>query len=265
MDDLIDIKVKWKLLGELVSAFFLIVLADIRLTSLHGFLGIYFIPQFLSYLLSFFVFIVIINALNLIDGVDGLASGLGIIYTIFFAIYFGLADYPNLSASAYAMVGSLAVFFIYNVFGKRNKIFMGDSGSLLLGYMITLYVFEFCEINSVDIYANYHVNSAPAVAISLLMVPLFDTLRVMLTRIKNGVSPFHPDKNHIHHLLLKTGLKHRQVTFVLMIVSIVFLFIGILCRNLGIGYLVLIDFILACILTFILWRVVDRKNNQQQQ
>ena len=220
VDDLIDLNVSWKLIGELASAFFLIVLSDIRLTNLHGFLGIYEIADWQSYLLSFFVFIVIINALNLIDGIDGLASGLGILYSLFFAVFFMLTGNVNLAISAFAMVGSLGVFFIYNVFGGKSKIFMGDSGSLLLGYMITLYVFEFCEMNVYQrVPLDYYMATAPAVAICVLSVPLFDTLRVMLTRIKKGVSPFHPDKNHIHHLLLKTGLKHRQVTFVLKLVS----------------------------------------------
>ena len=148
VDDLIDIKASWKLFGEFVSAFFLIVVADIRLSNLHGFMGIYEISLISSYLISFFVFIVIINALNLIDGIDGLASGLGILYCLFFAVYFSYTNKIDLAISSFAMVGSLSVFFIYNVFGGKSKIFMGDSGSLLLGYMITLYVFEFCPMNT---------------------------------------------------------------------------------------------------------------------
>ena len=263
VDDLIDIKAYWKLIGELVSGFFLIVVSDIRLTNLHGFLGINELPLLVSYSLSIFVFIAIINALNLIDGVDGLASGLGILYSLFFALYFSYTSSVNLAISAYAMVGSLGVFFIYNVFGKKNKIFMGDTGSLLLGYMITLYVFQFCEVNAYP--QKYHLNelfqmkAAPSVAICLLIVPLFDTLRVMLTRIKKGVSPFHPDKNHIHHLLLKTGLKHRQVTFVLLLVTLGFILLGIIGRNWSIGLLSLVAFIFSVILTEILWRLVDRK------
>jgi undecaprenyl-phosphate alpha-N-acetylglucosaminyl 1-phosphatetransferase len=260
VDDLIDLKVSWKLSGELLAALFLIILSDIRLSSLHGFLGIYELPSWISYVLSVFVFIVIINALNLIDGVDGLASGLGILYSIFFAIYFYLSNNFNLAISAFAMVGSLSVFFLYNVFGKKSKIFMGDSGSLLLGYMIALYVFEFSELNAHHLVPlEYYMSAAPAVAICVLSVPLFDTLRVMLTRIKKGVSPFHADKNHIHHLLLKAGLKHRQVTFVLIIISMVFILIGILGRNWSIILLIFVSFMLALTLTYILWRMVDRK------
>ena len=260
VDDLIDVKPLWKLIGELTSAFFLIVVSDVRLSNLHGFLGIYELSLLVSYALSFFVFIVIINSLNLIDGVDGLASGLGILYSIFFAAYFHLTGNINLAITAYAMMGSLTVFFIYNVFGGKHKIFMGDSGSLLLGYMITLYVFEFCKLNAnPEVLTVYNMTAAPAVAVCVLSVPLFDTLRVMLTRLKKGVSPFHPDKNHIHHLLLKTGLKHRQVTFVLLCVSLFFIGLGLIGRNWSIGILVLDAFIIATILTYVLWRFVDKK------
>jgi len=264
VDDLIDIKASWKIVGEVTSAFFLIVLSDIRITNLHGFLGILNLSLPTSYLLSFFVFIVIINALNLIDGVDGLASGLGILYSLFFAVYFTLTNNPNLAISAYAMVGSLAVFFLYNVFGKKSKIFMGDSGSLLLGYMITLYIFEFCKLNAFPIAYNIPtyltMSAAPAVAICVLSVPLFDTLRVMLTRLKKNVSPFEPDKNHIHHLLLKTGLKHRQVTFILLLISLLFIGLGLLGRNWKIEILIAVAFTLASTLTYILWRIVDKKS-----
>jgi hypothetical protein len=105
-----------------------------------------------------------------------------------------------------------------------------------------------------------HFSAAPAVAICVLSVPLFDTMRVMLTRFKKGVSPFHPDRNHIHHLLLKTGLKHRQVTFVLLIVSVAFIALGLIGREWRIGTLTLVAFSIACVLTYILWRIVDRKS-----
>ena len=108
----------------------------------------------------------------------------------------------------------------------------------------------------------FQIKAAPAVAICILVVPLFDTLRVMLTRIKKGVSPFHPDKNHIHHLLLKSGLKHRQVTLVLMLVSFGFITLALIGRNWPNGLLALSAFILAVILTEILWRMVDRKTMQ---
>ncbi len=260
VDDLIDIKAFWKLLGQLLAGFFLIVVSDIRISSLQGFLGIYELPVWISYIISFFVYIVIVNALNLIDGVDGLASGLGILYCLFFGTYFTLTGNNNLALCAYTLVGALAVFFIYNVFGNRNKIFMGDCGSLFLGYMINLFVFEFCELNAYhEVPQKYYISAAPAVTICVLMVPLYDTMRVMITRMKKGKSPFSPDKNHIHHLLLKIGLKHRQVSFLLLAESLFFILLGIIGRNWSIGLLTAIAIILMTIITYILWRVVDKK------
>jgi UDP-N-acetylmuramyl pentapeptide phosphotransferase/UDP-N-acetylglucosamine-1-phosphate transferase len=261
VDDLIDIRPAWKLFGEFTSAFFLIVVSNIRLLSLHGFLGIYDLSVGESYVLSFFVFVVIVNALNLVDGIDGLASGLGILYCLFFGVYFSMTSNTDLAISAFAMIGSLTVFFIYNVFGGKQKIFMGDSGSLLLGFMITLYVFEFCKMNARGfVSSQLYMPAAPAVAICVLSVPLFDTMRVMLTRIRKGVSPFKPDKNHIHHLLLKTGLKHLQVTFVLLLISLGYIGLGIVGRNWSIGLLILVAFLIASMLTYILWRKVDKKS-----
>jgi UDP-N-acetylmuramyl pentapeptide phosphotransferase/UDP-N-acetylglucosamine-1-phosphate transferase len=260
VDDLIDIKARWKLLGQLVAGFFLIVLSDIRLHSFQGFLGIYELPLWFSYAISFFVYIVIVNALNLIDGIDGLASGLGILYCLFFGIYFTFTGNPYLAVCAYTLVGALAVFFIYNVFGGRNKIFMGDCGSLFLGYMINLFVFQFCTLNANHVVPEkFHMAAAPAVAICVLIVPLFDTMRVMITRMKKRRSPFMPDKNHIHHLLLKAGLKHRQVTLVLMTETLFFIALGILGRNWNIGLLIAIALILKIGLTFFLWKTVDKK------
>ncbi|HHT22724.1 MAG TPA: undecaprenyl/decaprenyl-phosphate alpha-N-acetylglucosaminyl 1-phosphate transferase [Bacteroidales bacterium] len=260
IDDLINIKASTKLLGELVSGFFLIVIADIRLSNLHGFLGIYEIPILLSYALSFFVFIVVVNAMNLIDGIDGLASGLGILYSLFFAIYFQFTNHLYLSIAAYTMVGSLIVFFIYNVFGSKSKIFMGDSGSLLLGYLFNVFVFSFCEMNANgDVPETYKMNAAPAVAFTILIVLLFDTLRVMGTRIKKGYSPFKADKNHLHHLLLLFGLKHRQVSFILMSVSVFFIALALIGRNFPNEVLVALVFVLCVILTKILWILVGKK------
>ncbi len=249
-----------KILGETLAGIALIGFADIRLTHLHGIFGIEQIGIIPSYLLSLFVLLAIINAINLIDGVDGLASGLGMLYCIFFAIYFHLAGEISWSILGICMVGALAVFFIYNVFGSREKIFMGDSGSLLLGYLLTAFVFHFCEINAYhEVPEVLHMSAAPAVAICVLTVPIYDTIRVSLTRIKQHRSPFEPDKNHIHHLLLRTGLNHIQTTCVLLSVSVLFIGLAILGRNWNPWVLLIIDFALATALTLILWRILNKK------
>ena len=260
IDDVLILTPLAKLLGEALAGIALIGFADLRITHLHGLFGITEIGIISSYLLSLFVLVAIINAVNLIDGIDGLASGLGILYCLFFAVYFGLAGDVSWSVLGICMVGSLAVFFIYNVFGHREKIFMGDSGSLLLGYLLTAFVFHFCEINAYHVVPEtLHMNAAPAVAICVLTVPIFDTMRVILTRIKQHRSPFNPDKNHIHHLLLRTGLNHIQTTCVLLSVSLIFIGWGILGRNWNMWVLVISDFAIATVMTLILWRIINKK------
>ncbi|MEE0860300.1 MAG: MraY family glycosyltransferase [Paludibacteraceae bacterium] len=260
IDDILVLTPLSKLLGETLAGIALIGFADIRITHLHGIFGIHEIGIIPSYLISLFILIAIINAVNLIDGIDGLASGLGILYCLFFAIYFGLVGEAGWSFIGIGMIGSLAVFFIYNVFGNRDKIFMGDSGSLLLGYLLTAFVFRFCEINALgSIPAQFHMGASPAVAICVLTVPIFDTIRVSITRIKKGRSPFQPDKNHIHHLLLRTGLSHIQTTCILLFVSLLFIALGIVGRNWNLWLLLIVDFALATVLTLILWRVINTK------
>lgn len=264
VDDLLVITPSWKMFGELLAGSFLILISNVRLTSLHGFCNIYGIPLVASILLSFFVFIVIVNSLNLIDGVDGLASGLGMIYSLFFALYFQQIGEIHLSILAYCLIGSLAVFFIYNVFGRsKRKIFMGDSGSLLLGYMMTLFVFRFCEINaSRPDLGICHSQSAPSVMIALLAIPLFDTMRVMAARIRKHQSPFTADKNHLHHLLLRIGLPHVQVTCVLLCLTVGSIAIGWSLRNLANGYLTAIIFVYCTLYTWIIWLLVKRKEGK---
>ncbi len=265
IDDVLVLTPMAKLFGETLAGIALIGFADIRITHLHGLLGITEIGIIPSYLISLFILIAIINAVNLIDGIDGLASGLGILYCLFFAVYFGLAGELSWSIGSICMIGALAVFFIYNVFGSREKIFMGDSGSLLLGYLLTAFVFRFCEINAYHEVPEWlHMNAAPAVAICVLTVPIFDTIRVSLTRIKKHKSPFQPDKNHIHHLLLRTGLNHIQTTCVLLSVSLLFIGLGILGRNWNMWVLAITDFAIATCLTIVLWRIINRKMANDQ-
>ena len=140
---------------------------------------------------------------------------------------------------------------------------MGDSGSLLLGYMMTLFVFRFCEINaSCPDLGIFHSQSAPSVMIALLAVPLFDTMRVMAARIRKHQSPFTADKNHLHHLLLRIGLPHVQVTCVLLCLTVGSIAIGWSLRNLANGYLTAIIFVYCTLYTWIIWLLVKRKERK---
>jgi len=265
IDDVLVLTPMTKLLGETFAGIVLIGFADLRITHLHGLFGMTEIGLIPSYLISLFVLIAIINAVNLIDGIDGLASGLGILYCLFFSVYFRLAGETSWSILGICMIGALAVFFIYNVFGHKGKIFMGDSGSLLLGYLLTAFVFHFCEINAYHLVPEtLHMNAAPVVAICVLTVPIFDTIRVSLTRLKQHRSPFKPDKNHIHHLLLRTGLNHIQTTCILLTVSLLFIALGIIGRNWNMWILLICDFAIATCLTLVLWRIINNQIIKKQ-
>ena len=261
LDDILVLSPLAKLLGETLAGIALIGFADIRITNLHGIFCINELGLIPSYLISLFILIAIINAINLIDGVDGLASGLGMLYCLFFAIYFLLVGQTNWAILGICLIGSLAVYFCYNVFGNKQKIFMGDSGSLLLGYMLTAFIFRFCELNAYhEVPDKFYMSAAPAVAICVLSIPIFDTIRVSLTRLKHHQSPFHADKNHIHHLLLRTGLNHIQTTCVLLAVSVLLIGLGVLGRNWNFWVLTATDFAICTFLTIILWRIIDKKN-----
>lgn len=263
VDDVLVLSPLAKLLGEVLAGIAMIGFADLRITHLHNFCGIEQIGILSSYLISFLILVAVINAINLIDGIDGLASGLGMLYCLFFAIYFGMAGETAWSIMAISLIGSLAVYFCFNVFGGKQKIFMGDSGALLLGYVLSAFVFHFCEINAYhQVPDSLHMSAAPAVALCLMTVPIFDTIRVSFTRIKHHKSPFRPDRNHIHHLLLNTGLNHIQTTGVLFLVSLIFIALALVGRNWNMWVLVGVDFAIATILTIILWRIIDRKNAQ---
>ena len=218
-DDILSLSPLKKLVGQIAASLLVIDLGNIRFTTLHGFAGIYEINYFTSLYISLFVFIVIINAFNLIDGIDGLAAGIGFVCAMTFGTWFLIAGFPEIAIMAYSVSGALIAFFIFNVFGNKNKIFMGDTGSLLLGFLSAILVVVFNEKNAV---LNVHaaVYAAPAVSIGILAIPLFDTFRIFTIRITKMQSPFRADRNHIHHRLLDLGLSHFQSTLILQFVNL---------------------------------------------
>ncbi|MGZ3848903.1 MAG: glycosyltransferase family 4 protein [Flavisolibacter sp.] len=229
-DDILIISATKKFLGQLAATAILVHLGNIRIDSMHGFLGVYNLPESLSLLLSYATIIVTINAFNLIDGVDGLAGLLGMLATLVFAIYFYMADLTAYAMLSFSMTACLAAFLFFNYHPAR--IFMGDSGSLLLGLVNAILVVKF--INVADAVAGaFPLTSSVAIGFSILIVPLLDTLRVFSIRIFKGRSPFSPDRNHIHHLLLDRGLSHSQVALSCLGLNLSFIAISYLGRSLG--------------------------------
>ncbi len=226
-DDLMDISARKKLIIQFFAAVILVALGNVRFTNLHGILGIYEINYFTSIIISLFAIVVIINAFNLIDGVDGLASGVAMLASLCFGTWFFLAGNYPLSIMAFAMLGSLSAFFLYNVFGKRNKLFMGDTGSLIIGIVASAMVVKFNELN-IDKSLPYVVNAAPALSFAVIVVPLIDTLRVMTIRIIQKRSPFSADTNHVHHHLIALYKVHLKVTSLIVVANILIIVMAFL-------------------------------------
>ncbi len=258
-DDIMEIKARYKLYVQIAVSLLVIVLGDIRLTDFHGFLGIHHIGYLKSLLITTFVMIVIINCLNLIDGIDGLAAGISIAVALTFGLLFYKSKQWEYVVFCASIIGSLSIYFIYNVFGKKNKIFMGDTGSLILGLLISVITIHFNQVN-IDTSIPHHIQNAPAISFAILVIPLFDTLRVFILRIKDGKSPFSPDKRHLHHLLLNIGFNHLNATLILVVTNVAFIILIYALRNhLQMIYLFVIIFVLASIFSYILFKLSQRK------
>ncbi|MDR3093422.1 MAG: undecaprenyl/decaprenyl-phosphate alpha-N-acetylglucosaminyl 1-phosphate transferase [Bacteroidales bacterium] len=261
-DDLVGITPLKKLLGQIVAALVLIIPGNLSLSSLHGFFGIYHISPVTSVLITIFVIVLIINSINLIDGVDGLAASVGMLAATFFGVWFYLSGNPEYSLISVALFGCLFAFFWYNISKGKYKIFMGDTGSLLMGLILSVQVILFNQQN-IGLTSAFALKSAPAVSIAVLILPMFDTLRVFIIRMIRGRSPFLADKNHLHHLLLRLDFSHIQTTILLMLVNAAFIMLALLLQHIGIFWLTLTIFTVATAASILLERKVHKHNHHR--
>lgn len=235
-DDILIISPIKKFIGQVIAAFLIIYKGGVEITSMHGFMGIYELPDTFSLILTYFTVIVIINSFNLIDGVDGLAGTLGVMATLIFGIYFLAVDLPDYAIFSFALAGSLVAFLIFNF--QPAKIFMGDTGSMLIGLVTSILVVKFINVSQSD-GISFPIEASPAIGFAVLMIPLLDTLRVFAIRIFNRRSPFSPDRNHVHHLLLDRGMSHRSITILLVSINSLFIALAYVCRNMGCTWMIL--------------------------
>lgn len=215
IDDILDLRAISRLVVQIGAALVLIYLGgDYLIDNMLGLFGFHGLPHWFAVALTVVAAVGIINATNLIDGVDGLSSGYGVIASLIFSFaFFYMGDYPMVILSA-STVGALSLFFLHNVFGKKSKMFIGDGGTLVLGIILAAYVSRLiCSTQTVDeaILYNERASVIPF-TLAVLAIPVFDTLRVMSTRILRGRSPFHPDKTHLHHLFIDLGFSHVITT-----------------------------------------------------
>ena len=246
-DDIIGTAPVKKLAAHILVAFIMVFMAEVKLTSLHGLFGVREIPEWAGIMLSIFTYIVVINAFNLIDGVDGLASGVGFIASAVFGSWFYLAGDWSFAVLSFSLAGALLGFLRFNF--NPAKIFMGDSGSLTIGFLIAVMAIELIEYEAEDLPLAIRNISKPILVMCILVFPLVDTIRVFALRAVKGVSPFTADRNHIHHRLMDLGLGHKQTVFIIYIFSLLTIGAAVVAQNFNPSYsfIVIISSVLCLI------------------
>lgn len=259
-DDLIGIKYRAKFIAQIFSAL-LLCLGGLILNNLHGFCFVYTLPTPVAVIFTVLIAVFITNAINLIDGIDGLASGLSGIACVFYAIICYDSGLYVYSALAIATLGALIPFFVYNVFGdpkRRKKIFMGDTGALTIGLLLSIFAIRVCQLpNGVE------YNNPAILAFAPLLIPGFDVVRVYLHRIRARRSPFMPDKSHIHHKLLALGIHQRVAMPIIIAGSAVLIVLNwILSSYVNITLLFLIDLGTWTIANIFLTKAIRKREKQ---
>ncbi|MDE6325517.1 MAG: undecaprenyl/decaprenyl-phosphate alpha-N-acetylglucosaminyl 1-phosphate transferase [Duncaniella sp.] len=263
-DDLIGIKYRAKFVVQIICAALLIAGGD-YFGNLDGILGIYEWPLWIAWPFTAVVIVFLINAINLIDGIDGLASGLSSIACIIYGVaFYSTGDYA-FAMLAFATLGVLVPFFYYNVFGnaeKHSKIFMGDTGSLTVGLLLSVLGIKLFSLEPTD---TVNIGSPAVLAFSPLIIPCFDVVRVYFHRIRNKKNPFSPDKNHIHHKLLAMGLNQRVAMITIITVSLLLSLMNVAFYSwlhLNLNVIIIVDVALWTIANIMISQKIRKKNNE---
>lgn len=263
LDDLLPVSPTKKFAGQLLVAIILAYKANIRLTSFYGVLGINDLPEITGFILSIVIIIGIINAFNLIDGINGLAGSIGLLACLAWGAWFQAIGSYAFAMVAVSLAGAIIAFLKFNFTPAR--IFMGDTGSLMIGTVCSILAIQFIEMSHrLPKESPLSFSAAPAIAIGILILPLFDTMRVFFRRIVAGRSPFHPDRNHIHHMLLDFGYSHMKATAILILVNFLFIVLAVSLNFLGTLMLIFVEVLVAIGLTMFLAALVNRQNKTVQ-
>lgn len=266
-DDLVGVGYKYKFAVQFIAAMFL-VLSGEWINNLGGVFGIYSIPDYIGMPLTVLLVIYIINAINLIDGIDGLASGLSCLALAMFAVIYAIRDEFFFDVLSISIFGIVLVFWFFNVFGsvsRGHKLFMGDSGSLFLGYALSFLVIHLAMAHPMS---EPHYQSEMVIAFSTILVPLFDVVRLVFHRIKNHKNPFLPDMNHIHHRLLRTGLRFRQVLVVIILIAVfyvVFNFLLVRCWKVDLNLIIIFDVLVWTIVHYFISYLIKVHDRRKQE
>lgn len=212
IDDIIRLSPNIRFIIEIIVIAWLMFASESSINCFWGLWGVSSIPQWTAYILTIVAAVGIINAINLIDGVNGLSSGFCFMSSVLFAIFFHTTGNPVMTTLALSAAGAIIPFFLHNVFGQSTKMFIGDGGTLVIGTMMAMFVMNILDVNSGSIALTLKGMGLIPFSLAVLSIPVFDTLRVMSTRILNKKSPFHADKTHLHHMFIDLGFSHTGTT-----------------------------------------------------
>lgn len=252
-DDLVPLRAMVKLIGQIMAASLVIFLFDLRIKTFYGLFGIFELPEAISYIVTYLTIIVITNSFNLIDGLDGLAGTIAIVALLSFGVWFFLVDDQIFSILSFAMLGAIFAFLIFN--WEPSEVFMGDTGALVIGMMLAVLAIHFINVNyNLPAMTPYKFQGSVGTAACIIIIPLVDTLRIVILRISKGQSPFAPDKSHVHHAIMRLGMSHSQTTLILGSVQGLYIALAIIFNEFSDVYVV--SGLLA--LSFLLSVTLDR-------
>ncbi|WP_343531530.1 MraY family glycosyltransferase [Pedobacter sp.] len=230
-DDIYGVSPSTKFALQILVSLILVTLGGFKLSSLYGVFNIWDVDPIAGGIFSIALIIFINNAFNLIDGVDGLAGTVGAMVSLCFGIFFALGNDMAYAFIAFSMLGAILGFLVFNF--PPAKIFMGDTGSLIIGLVSVVLAIKFIEINKVGVVPAPYFNSAPSIAVAVLIIPVFDSLRIFFIRVINKKSPFRGDRNHIHHRLLRLGLSAKQILLVTISFNLGMIILTVMLQDLG--------------------------------
>ncbi len=257
-DDIVNLVAYKKLIVQIICSCIIIRFAGIYFTSFYGLFGIYDIPYSLSFVFTLFTMIGITNAFNLIDGINTLAASIGILALSCFGIWFYLTGHSQYAILSFSLIGSLIAFLHYNK--TPAKIFMGDTGSLILGFTISILSVKFIEFNRLYTGpAIFRIQSVPAVTLAIIIIPIFDTARVFILRVLEKKSPFLADRKHLHHILIDKGLSHHKASIVLVSINLILIIFTCLIKEKLQAELIVLISIIAMIVSSSLFKKLRKE------
>jgi UDP-N-acetylmuramyl pentapeptide phosphotransferase/UDP-N-acetylglucosamine-1-phosphate transferase len=253
-DDIVPFRALHKLSGQIISILILLF-SPIHINSLYGLFGVNEIPLFVGYALTILTIVIITNSFNLIDGLDGLAGSVGLVALLAFGVWFFLADDLVFSLLCFAMIGGILAFLIFN--WEPSEIFMGDTGAMVIGMLLSILVIRFMNNNDALPGGNpIKFTATIASAACFIIVPLSDTLRIIILRISKGQSPFHPDKSHIHHAIMRLGVTHASTSIILASANILFVVGAFILKSYSEKYVLAGVILVAFVSSLVLDRLI---------